>query len=90
MTESELKSGINEWFGLTYANYLVLPRLILQSMPAEWQHQFVRLLDQIPEIIDFDESYSDCYCINYKVDGKYSRDPYRDYRRGSVKLKKIR
>jgi len=24
---------IHTWFGLTYANYLVLPRTLLQSMP---------------------------------------------------------
>lgn len=33
-------------FGLSYATHLVMPRTLLQSMPAEWQRQFVHLLDQ--------------------------------------------
>jgi hypothetical protein len=38
---------IHEHFGLTYANYLVLPRTLLQSMPADWQASFVQHLDQL-------------------------------------------
>ncbi|MFC9497704.1 hypothetical protein [Streptomyces sp. NPDC056982] len=37
--------AIHRHFGLSYANYLVLPRTLLQSMPDEWQAQFVALLD---------------------------------------------
>ena len=37
---------VHRWFGLTYANYLVLPRAVLQSMPAEWQEKFVKLLEE--------------------------------------------
>jgi hypothetical protein len=39
--------AIHEWFGLSYTNYLVLHRTLLQSMPEEWQHQFVDLLEQL-------------------------------------------
>lgn len=38
---------IHEWFGLSYSNYLVLPRTLLQSMPTEWQERFVACLDEI-------------------------------------------
>ncbi len=49
--------GIGEWdkeavqlhFSLSYANYLVLPRTLLQSMPAVWQARFVALLDELHE-----------------------------------------
>ncbi|MBA8827883.1 hypothetical protein FHX42_005324 [Saccharopolyspora lacisalsi] len=37
---------IHTHFGLSYANYLVMPRALLQSMPEDWQHRFVELLDQ--------------------------------------------
>ncbi len=37
---------VHGWFGLTYANYLVLPRTVLQSMPPEWQEKFVKLLEE--------------------------------------------
>lgn len=39
--------AIHGWFELTYANYLVLPRSVLQSMPDEWQARFVGLLREM-------------------------------------------
>jgi hypothetical protein len=44
--------AIHLWFGLSYANYLVLPRSVLQSMPDEWQKQFVLLLNEAQETFD--------------------------------------
>lgn len=44
----ERTSGpIHGWFSLTYANFLVVPRAVLQSMPVEWQEQFVGLLEEL-------------------------------------------
>lgn len=43
---------VHEWFGLTYANYLVLNRSLLQSMPQEWQARFVAALDELREAYD--------------------------------------
>lgn len=40
---------IHTHFGLSYANYLVLPRTLLQSMDDAWQIKFVTLLDQLAE-----------------------------------------
>lgn len=40
-------TDIHTHFSFSYANYLVLPRTLLQSMPSEWQHQFVDLLEQM-------------------------------------------
>lgn len=38
---------VHEYFGLTCANYLVLPRTLLQSMPASWQTDFVTCLSAL-------------------------------------------
>lgn len=38
--------AIHLFFGLSYASYLVLPRVLLQSMPDWWQTAFVRLVEQ--------------------------------------------
>lgn len=38
---------VHTWFGLSYANYTVLPRTLLQSMPEEWQHRFTALMDEL-------------------------------------------
>lgn len=35
------------YFGLSYANYLVVPRSILQSMPDEWQGKCATLLEEM-------------------------------------------
>lgn len=43
------RDAIHKHFGLSYANYLVLPRTLLQSMPDEWQTQFVALLNVIED-----------------------------------------
>lgn len=43
----EPERGIHEWFELSYANYLVLPRTLLQSMPAEWQLRMVSCLEEL-------------------------------------------
>jgi hypothetical protein len=41
--------AVHKHFGLSYANYLVVPRTLLQSMPQEWQSQFVALLKVLEE-----------------------------------------
>lgn len=40
-------TDVHTFFGLTYSNYLVLHRTLLQSMPEAWQHQFVALVEQM-------------------------------------------
>ncbi|GAA1401838.1 hypothetical protein GCM10009613_60840 [Pseudonocardia kongjuensis] len=38
---------IHQHFGLTYANYLVLHRTLMQSMPLGWQRRMVACLDEL-------------------------------------------
>lgn len=40
---------IHDWFELTYASYLILPRSIMQSMPHKWQVKMVALLEELDE-----------------------------------------
>lgn len=42
-----LDGPIHTWFGLTYSNYLVLHRSMMQSMPADWQTRAVALFDEL-------------------------------------------
>jgi hypothetical protein len=44
---SEALEPIHTWFSLSYANYLVVPRAVLQSMPDEWQQRFVGCLEEM-------------------------------------------
>lgn len=72
--------AIHEWFGLTYANYLVVPRSLLQSMPDEWQTEFVGLLEEARE--HFGE-IEDNYTVQLRDrKGRFKQDPLADYERG--------
>lgn len=42
-----LDGPIHGWFGLTYSNYLVLHRSMMQSMPVDWQECAVSLFDEL-------------------------------------------
>jgi len=78
------EEAIHDMFGLTYANYLVLPRTLLQSMPGEWQVKFVALLDEYQDVMDPWIDYTTEYQVtarDYKT-GKYRKDPLSNYQRG--------
>lgn len=42
--ETSEPNDVHGYFGLSYANYFVAPRSLLQSMPMAWQHRFTALL----------------------------------------------
>lgn len=74
---------IHEWFNLTYASYLTIPRSVLQSMPTEWQERLVSLLEEMS-----------AKCAEYDIDlpattvavrdarGRFMHDWLTDYQRG--------
>ncbi|WP_053092115.1 hypothetical protein [Stenotrophomonas maltophilia] len=65
-------------FGLTRASYLVVPRRTLQSMPLEWQQQFVALMDEAQAYLPADAFPE--YTVRRQDNGKFVADPLRDYR----------
>lgn len=74
---------VHTWFGLTYANYLVLPRTLMQSMPAHWQRHMVnalRALEDAYRHIDQAPSYS--VRARDPLTGKFIKDPVPHYNRG--------
>lgn len=44
---------IHDYFGLSYANYLVLNRTVLQSMPEQWQKDFVQMLAELNKEVGY-------------------------------------
>ena len=72
------EQDVHGWFELSYASYLVLPRSLMQAMPADWQHQFVRLLE------DMQASFrqpNDHYTVLLRGErGRFVPDPFRHYR----------
>lgn len=71
---------ISLWFGLSYCSYLVLPRVLMEHMPVEWQRRMVRLLveaqDQFP---GHDTAYR-VHAVD-PVSGRYVQDELANYRR---------
>ena len=52
MTNTATDGPIHEWFSLSYSNYLVLPRTLLQSMPIEWQERMVACLTELQDAFE--------------------------------------
>ena len=79
-----------EMFGLTYASYLVLPRVILQSMPLDWQKDFAALIEKL-ETAAQGLNLPDYHVNAVNENGNFIRDDLRDYERGRrrVELKEI-
>jgi hypothetical protein len=77
---------IHNWFELSYAQYLTIPRSILQSMPIEWQQRFVSCLGELDNTIDWKPS-DGCYWVTLKDSkGRFVKDPLGDYDRGRRKI----
>lgn len=43
------REPIHQFFGLSYSNYLVLHRTLMQSMPADWQRRAVAVFNELHE-----------------------------------------
>jgi len=44
-----VNTPIHDWFEISYAHYLTIPRLVMESMPAEWQEKMVALLQEMDD-----------------------------------------
>lgn len=78
---------IHTYFNLTYANYLVIPRTLLQSMDEGWQERFVRLLNELNEAFDYIER-ADAYRVTPydPTTGKFAKEPVPHYNRGRTHI----
>lgn len=86
----EEQEPIHGWFELTYASYLVLPRSVLQSLPAQLQKQLVDALRAIeehlhPAVLPTEGVY---YVELRDEHGRFLADPLRDYERGRRRVTK--
>lgn len=85
-----MSSPIHAWFELTYAQYLTVPRLIMESMPLEWQEKMVALLDEMDATFGW-RPKEGRYWVKLRDDnGRFSPAPLEDYRRGSCEHLRIK
>lgn len=69
------KPNMSVWFGLSYASWLTLPRVLCQEMPEAWQEKMVKLLDEFAdEFPDWAEDCDDIYVTSRKS-GRITRLP---------------
>jgi hypothetical protein len=73
---------IHEWFELSYAQYLTVPRSVLQSMPVEWQKRFVACLEELDRSIDWRPEEGRYWVRLKDGQGRFVDDPLMDYERG--------
>lgn len=71
---------IHHYFELSYAQYLAIPRSILQNMPMMWQRVFVALLIKLDN--HFDWRRPGMWVRFQNSDGRYMKDDLADYERG--------
>lgn len=80
---------LHTWWELTYAQYLTIPRSVMQTMPDEWQNKMAALLEELDETMDW-RPKDGCYWVSLKsLDGRYRRDPLADYERGRRRVESL-
>lgn len=82
----DFPNDVHTWFNLTYANYLVLARTLLQSMPDEWQARFTRCLNELYDSYRHVD-IPDTYVVRARgSNGKFIEDPIPHYNRGNTHI----
>ena len=51
-TAYDRRADLQCWFGLSYASFCVLPRVLMEAMPSEWQSKMAELLREYSEAFD--------------------------------------
>lgn len=81
---------VHQWFELTRAEYLTIPRSVLQSMPVEWQERFAACLEELDATFDWRPD-SGRYWVELRDDrGRICHDPLKEYRHADVPVLPIR
>lgn len=48
--KQDVENRLWNWFGLSYASWLTVPRVLLHEMPIEWQNKLADLLYEYDEV----------------------------------------
>lgn len=77
---NESTEPVSLWFELSRAQYLTVPRSVMQAMPLEWQRKMAVLLSELDDTIDW-RPKEGRYWVRLKDDkGRYVNDPLMEYR----------
>jgi len=88
--DPSIPPDISFWFKLSYAHYLTVPRLVLESMPLEWQHKMAALLFEMDKTFDWRPKEGRYWVRLKDSNGRFTAAPLSDYRRGHAEIEKLR
>ena len=75
---------ISVWFELSYAQFLTIPRLVMEAMPLEWQQKMAGLLKEMDDTFDWRPKEGRYWVRLKDGHGRFSEAPLADYRHGTV------
>lgn len=61
------------WFGMTYASWLTMPRVMMHAMPDDWQMRMAQLCEEWDETWNSDDMPTPH--VSAKVGGKFAKWP---------------
>lgn len=62
------------WFGLSYASFLTLPRVLMHAMPDDWQDRMAALLEEYEDT--FDTSDLPSAFVSARRDNRFMKWPH--------------
>lgn len=86
----DFEEPISDWFELSYAQFLTIPRLVMQSMPLQWQRDMAALLQELDETFDWRPREGRYWVRLRDAQGRFAHAPLNDYRRGSCEHLRIK
>lgn len=89
MDEDDRKD-LDLWFGLSYAAFVVMPRVAMKQMPDVWQEKMAELLNEYDETINTGAfGVKGCRVQAIGTDGKLMKMPEQllNYRHPTAKSK---
>jgi hypothetical protein len=70
----DYRRDLSCWFGLSYSTFAVMPRVLMESMPDEWQAKMAELLHDFTDTWRGWPEGSGCR-VQYTLHGKLARTP---------------
>lgn len=70
------RKDLHLWFGLSYASFLVLPRVAMMQMPDAWKEKMAELLNEYDATIDMSAfGVHSCFVTVKNADNRFMKMP---------------
>jgi hypothetical protein len=66
--------ALEYYFGLSYASWLVMPRVFMAAMPEEWRIKMAELLHEFDDSWEWPPELGQ-WIVSHKVDGRFAPIP---------------